>query len=415
MKIALIGPVQSGKTVYWSALYHRYRDSVTLPILTPAMLRNYKAWGVTTQVGFRISIANSDLKKELARNAELLGQNPIQWPLPTRHLDQTESEVQFDFVPLKKYKNADNNHDIARSYVRSIEIYDPPGGAFSGTSQLSSEIVDQIKTCDAAVIFLPMDHILPAVRVDEIDSEIISRAYQKMLIGPIKDVMMGIKENANYDDVFPVCFVISKADECLADEFGNVSNFLYDEDYGLIKKLSRENPDIMMCVCPISVMDQKTKLFRAMNLEWPFLFSAAATIFRNHIVLLQESEDDLERAGDFLEEARREEIEADDLEDKAKELAAQNMWRRFRAWMRGEKVSLYRNSAAKVAREAARKYQISAAFTTQAGRKIQLSRDDQSLASDVWLSLSVEGKARKIAILRNGEIVNNISSTMNTA
>jgi hypothetical protein len=224
-------------------------------------------------VVFRLTVADADLDKELAANARLLSDRPIKmWPEKTDHLKEANLNIRFDFIPL--------NGKSARTYERDIELYDPAGGAFTKHHQASQKILDKLCECSAGIAFFPADTILKAVNIDdpeEIDEDLLAHIREKFAVGLIIDTMMKMNEVLNEDDIFPVCFVITKLDLIPEHKFQLVNEIIYDN---IIIPFSKENKNLMICICPISVINRDTGNFKSFNLEWPFLFAAHGAIMR---------------------------------------------------------------------------------------------------------------------------------------
>ena len=394
MKIALLGVSGSGKTVYFSSLYHRFRNVKELPHLTPHQRAEYHRQGVNTQVGFRLSVKEIKLDGELAANASLLTQRPMDWPEKTDRLNNGTIDVQFDFVPLHHVSRGENwvfsgddserqsrepiGHD-ARSYMREIEFYDPAGGAFTGENRAAKEIEAELQSCDMAIAFLPIDKLLDVVMdIDdpaEIDDDLLAEIKADFVFGRVTEVMQSMNKAVDNNDMFPVCFVLSKSDLIPESKIELVNRIVYDR---IIVPFSKTHKKLMVCACSISVVDADTGYFKAKNLEWPFLFAAGSTILRNSYNEMEEADEDFQRA--------------EDAQSRASEIAGQAWWRR--AWLavwEGERESAYR--------ERAREY------TTDAGRKVKHARDDKELAHDIWSSVAAEQKQRGVHVFLAGESV----------
>jgi hypothetical protein len=387
MKIALLGAPRSGKTVYFSALYYKFRNVIGLPTLTPAERAAYRRRGINQRIGFRLRIPETKLDAELGEKAALLAQRPISdWPDPTEELDKASVEIQLDFVPLGR------SRIDGRSYQRTLEIYDPTGEAFRGRHPKSETIVGGVETCDIAVVFLPAESILEASTGDQIDDDDIARVGSLLLLGRIHEILKNINGKIDGDDTLPVCFVVSKYDMITERDEAAINSIVYNK---ILVPFSEEHQNLMICVCPISVLDPATGNFKALSLEWPFLFAVGGTIFRNSRDLTRDADADLEKA-------RLEEMQALAAEQKAAELLAlrrRSLWSRFVQWTKdGEFVGASRRAAA-ILRQAEREY------TTSAGRKVKHAQDDAALARDIWSSIAVEGRRRGVYVLMNGKRV----------
>jgi hypothetical protein len=395
MKIALLGAASSGKTVYFSALYYRYRNVVSLPRLSASQRADYSRKRINKQIGFRLRIDSTDLDAELSAKAELLMQRPItNWPDSTDGLDKADIQIQFDFVPISKSSTethgpgfvmmddrsqSDTIRPSPRSYQRSIEIYDPSGGALKGKHRESEDILSKLETCDIAIVFLPADKLLDAINTDDPDGDELNRASTDFLMGKITEILAKMKKRLGNNDTFPVCFIVSKFDEIPQDKVDIVNNLVYDQ---LLIPFSEENPEFMICICPISIVDPVTHNFKARNLEWPFLFAAGGTIFRNSQVLRKEAKE--AEALSAKAEARASELLA---------LRRRSLWQRFSRWIDDDFVTVGSQRRA------------AAAHYDNAGRKVMLAANDADFARDIWSSIAAEGKDRGVYVLWGGESV----------
>jgi hypothetical protein len=366
MKIALLGASRSGKTVYFSGLSYKFRHSVAFIPLSPDQLKGYADLGVSRRVGFRMGPTSAGLEKSFTRNSELFSQRPIvEWPEPTEDLDRSKVDIHFKFCAVE----FEGLHDI-ESHKRTIELYDPTGEALAGIHERSDSIVKDLITCDIAIAFLPANVIAECVEDNDLTA-----LQNRILMGTIIDIVMQARKRMKSNDILPICFVISKSDilENRHENFINDMNrMLYDN---LIVPFSNENPNIMLCVCPTSVVDPETGNFRASNLEWPFLFAAGGTIFRNSIVRRDEAK--LARNA-----ARR-------AEDDAEELRQSGWWNRFTKFIQGDGVNARLRRAA--------------SFYDESGRLVGEADDDHELAKSAWSSLAIEGKARGVRIFMEGK------------
>lgn len=366
MKIALLGASRSGKTVYFSGLSYKFRHSVAFIPLSPNEIEAYSRLGVSRRVGFRMGITSASLEQTLSRNAELFSQRPIiEWPDPTEDLDRSNVDIHFKFCDVEF-----EGLRAIESHKRTIELYDPAGEALSGSHTDSEKIVKQLSTCDIAIAFLPANVIAECVEDNDLTA-----LQNRILMGKIVDIVMQTRKHMKSNDILPFCFVISKSDilENRHENFINDMNrMLYDQ---LIIPFSDENPNIMLCVCPTSVVDPETGNFRACNLEWPFLFAAGGTIFRNSIVRRDE-------ATAARKEAQREDAAAE-------EQRQSGWWNRFTKYIQGDGVNARRRRAA--------------SYYDESGRLVDEADDDHELAKSTWSSLAIEGKARGVRIFMEGK------------
>jgi hypothetical protein len=412
-QFALLGGPSSGKTTGWAAAFHEFREAVSAPPLTSSLKAQYRRWNVKKQIGFRMRIPDGELKMELQKNSQLLDERPIrQWPgSTTRLLDNSQVDIQFDFVDIES--DSEQGHRPVKSYTRQFKIFDPPGGVFTGRHELSAQTLKQLATCDGAIAFLPMDIILNALGPEPVEEDAIKLAVKQLVLAPVHGVLREMRQRGHYGDIFPVCCVISKSDICDQAQFGRVEDFLYNPDYGVISRLSADNPDMMLCVVPVSIVNPETGSFKAMNLQWPFLFAAAATIFRNHVELMAKADSDQQRAQDYDGQAAAYEGKACDFDAAAARLRQSGWFSRFASWWAtGERVGTIRDLAARERREAAEKWEAAQSYRNSAGRKVQLAADDKELARDTWSALAVEGRHRNVKVFLGGRGVEDISLLM---
>lgn len=365
MKIALLGASDSGKTVYLSGLSYKFRNAVTFDRLSSSELAHYRKMQVNRRVGFKISVSSAELERMLANNISRLSERPItRWPKPTVKLDKTRIDCVF------KFRDVEGENESIDQYARAIDIFDPTGGALAGAHEESDNIVSSLCSCDVCIVFLPSDVIIECAEYDDID-----QLRNRLLFGKVDDIIKRTLENLDKDDPLPVCFVISKADKLdnlPQNVINKVNELLYDR---IITSFSEENPNIMLCVCPTSVRDPQTGNFQARNLEWPFLFAAGGTIFRNSFELEAKARQDRQRA--------------DRIEQEAEQQRHSGWWNRFIMWANGDGVNA--------------KHRLAAAYYNQAGRLIDEAEDDRELARNAWNSLAIEGKARNVRVFMKGK------------
>jgi hypothetical protein len=363
MKIALLGAPASGKTVYFSGLAYKFRNAIAFRRLAGAEAEAYRRAQVSRQLGLRISVSSSDLEHSLSENVKLLSQRPIdQWPDPTTDLDRSIIQCQFNFRDIGAGKDRS-----PESYSRTIELYDPPGEVFRGGHSDSDDIVEELGSCDMFVAFLPGDRIVECARQEDADL-----LQNELLLGKIVDIMMDVRQRMPKKDILPLCFVISMADLVTKDLVDTVNRMVYDE---LLIPFSEEHPNLLICVCPVSVLDPSSGSFRAFNLEWPFLFAAGGTIFRNSLDLRKE-------ASSAQSAARR-------AEQRAQEIVGGGWWNRFKQFMKGEGAGVQRRRAQ--------------SYRNEFGRLISEADDDRALARNVWSSIAIEGRWRNVRVFMEGD------------
>lgn len=144
----------------------------------------------------------------------------------------------------------------------------------------------------------------------------------------------------------------------------------------IVVPFSRRNRNLTLCVCPVSVIDPVSGNFEASNLEWPFLFAAAGTVFRNSLALRE----DADQARAYAQEEQR---RADELSNEGWS------WNRFKSWWNDDGVSARRKRAA--------------THLGKFGRLVGEAEDDRKLAKEAWAALGIEGKARQVRIFSDGQ------------
>lgn len=376
MKIALVGPSKSGKTVYFTGLYMQFRNSMAFLPLTEERKARYRKMNADKRLRFRIGIDKPALERELRDNSEKLNKRPIEandWPPPTEELNNADVNVHLDFERIsKKDDGSDSEH-----FHREISIYDPPGEVMSGRHDESSEIIGSLSKCDILMIMLPSDKLIEIFKDHdkEYDSdEDINRMISDALyLGKIDEMIASVREKLPEGDILPICLLITKADQIQLHE--NATQFINQRLYNdIIIPFSKRpgNENIMVCTCPVSILNPKRNVFSPMNLEWPFLFSLGGTILRNSQILMHESDN-------FEESAQEAEAEVE-------RIAGLGFWKRnflFLRKARHRRAALQNRSIA--------------------GRKIRESRDDEQLAKNVWATLATEAKANGVRIFKAGE------------
>ncbi len=367
MKIALLGPQKSGKTVYFSGLSYRFRDNISFIPLSPKQILEYEQIGVARRVGLHIEIGSSRLDRTLTDNMGLLAELPDgDWPSPTEDLEQSSISCNFKFCDI----NMPGLTDID-VHCRDIELFDPAGDAISGKHIDSDVIVKKLGTCDAVIVFLDSKQVIENLEYNDIN-----KLRFRLNLGKISQIINDTAKNIPREEILPVCFVLSKFDlvtnlnETLIKQF---EVCVYDM---ILKPFSVENTNIMLCVCPTSVIDAESGRFRAHNLEWPFLFAAGGTIFRNSLALRDKADDSWERA-------RHAEASAD-------ELANSGWWTRMWKYLDGDGVKVRRQRAAY--------------FRNDHGRLVTSADDDLEFSKNIWKSLAIEGSARGVRIYRGGKM-----------
>lgn len=368
MKIALLGPTDSGKTVYFAALARKYQNFVGFRPLPAAEQAFYRQAKVDRRLALQIEFTNAEHEAFINTQVGLLSRRPIsEWPDATLDLDGSDIRTIFHFA------DAFDVETPVDQYRREIAIYDPPGGALSGRHMASAQIVQQLKTCDVAIVFLPAELLLEAVEANDADQVLNGASF-----GKIREIIEACASKLGQEkakETLPVCFVISKADKLQnlpENVINDVSDMLYNH---IIKPLSRSNPNMIICVCPVSVIDPSTGNFEASNLEWPFLFAAAGTVFRNSFLVRDQADVSREKA-------------------KAAEAAAEALrsegwtWNRLKAWWNDDGV-----------RDRMRR---AAAYSTDYGRLVGQYEDDRALAKVCWRALGIEGKARQVRVVTEG-------------
>lgn len=369
MKIALLGPSASGKTVYFSGLAYKYRNFIGFRPLSKRDSEFYRREDVRRRVALQLGFLNSEHEREINNHISLLAQRPIrEWPEATIDLDKSDLRTEFHFT------DAFDEDDPIETFLRSIAIYDPPGEALVGRHQDSKDIVESLCGCDVAMAFLPADLIIDAAESDDAD-RVLNGAY----FGKIKEIILSCAakiERDDANDIMPVCIVVSKAD-LLQNLPENVINDVRDMLYNqIIKPFSKTNSKLMICVCPVSVLNPADGNFEASNLEWPFMFAVAGSIYRNSLVLR-----------DKAAAARK---SGEESEKSAQDLRSQGLtWERFLAWANNNG-----------ARERTKRAQ---SYFSQYGRLVAEAEDDRALAKAALMALSVEGQARQVKIYIKGK------------
>jgi hypothetical protein len=144
MKIGLVGPQESGKTVYFTGLAYRFGDEIGFGELSPKERSAYRRLKVKQRVGIQVSFTENQIQTHLQKGISFLQKLPFEdsnWSVPTRTWNNTELSCVFRFQEWKVIDTQDNEH-IDDEFTRIFDIYDPAGGAISGLHDSSDEIID---------------------------------------------------------------------------------------------------------------------------------------------------------------------------------------------------------------------------------------------------------------------------------
>jgi GTPase SAR1 family protein len=371
MKIALIGPKDAGKTSYISALYLMFRNIIASPPLTRSQKIAYEKFNINTHVGFRLSVGNADIDRELGLNANLMSKDPIEFPKPTKYLEKADLSAQFDFIPLNGHADGVSR----QSYTRKIDLFDPPGEAFSNELTNSEAIIDDIAECDCGMVFFPVDIItdeLSGKSVDDLSERQLKKINQSFALGGVAQALSKMNNKFEDGDIFPVCFVLTKCDLIPQGQRGEVLEFMYDQ---LLAPFSSENKNLLVCIIPIHVQDPKENVFQSFNIEWPFLFSAWGIILRKAKRLMRESASAVKMGELYERQANR--------------LQASNWAVKLWTYISDGDTS---TSLRTTARE----------YASDAQDLTKLAEEEKELASHIQGCISNQFKYRDIGVLMNG-------------
>lgn len=366
MKIALLGPRYAGKTAYFSGLYSMFRNRVAMQKLSGEELQHYLSIYGTQRANFQLSIFDYSQEKILSEYSQMLRSRPVVWPDSTLSMDKTTvtCRFRFDDVSINRTQNSTN-------FEREFTIFDPAGSVVQGFHEDGESIKNELLTCDVCMVFIPSDILLDAVEMDDADA-----LQHDLGLGIVTEIIQATQKKLNErDDIFPVCIVISKGDLLRDGDIQRINNMLYNN---FIIPYSEENPNLMLCVCPISVINPNTGTFKGKNLEWPFIFAAGGTIFRNSVALARDASD-----------VR---FKADQAKTLAENLKKESWWTRLKTYVADgvrvgaleEQVKQYRSSH---------------------GRLIEAAQDDRDFAKNLWTSLAIEGKARNVVVMMDGKTI----------
>lgn len=343
MKIALLGARAVGKTSYFSGLYREVSSSTFLPQLSASQMHHARGEGQSLQSGLQISVEGA-LKKDFEIYSKNLASNPPVFPPRSIDVDRLDLNVVFQFRKI-----AENTRTSA--FHRRISFIDHAGGALHAAVDNWEAITAELDTADVFITFIDATAILtldPAER------------NERLGLGAIEDMIRKLRARIDEFDIIPIVFVVSKFDEVFADPAGQarVTRFLHEE---FIKPYSEQWGNVAIFVCPIAVLDPKTGAFSGMNLKWPFLFAAGATVLRNSFLLYAQME---------REKAAQRGMEAE--AETRKRLRKESPFKRLRLWFNeGFKTAdTFQNRADD--------------YRRQARRSLEASEDDKELASLVW-------------------------------
>ncbi|PVM88397.1 hypothetical protein DDF62_14460 [Caulobacter radicis] len=343
MKIALLGARAVGKTSYFASLYREVSSSTFLPLLDAAQMRDARGKGQSLQSGLQISV-QGQLKRDFELYSKNLASNPPVFPPRSIDIDTLDLNVVFQFRKI-----GENTRTSA--FHREISFIDHAGGALHAAVDGWERITAELDTADVFITFIDATAILTLDPTER---------NERLGLGAIGDMIRKLRERIDEFDIIPIVFAVSKFDEVQADPDGEarVMRFLHEE---FIKPYSEQWGNVAIFVCPIAVLDPKTGGFSPMNLKWPFMFAAGATVLRNSFLLYARME---------REKAAQRGMEAE--AETRRRLRRESPFKRLRLWFNeGFKTADTFQSRADD-------------YRRQARRSLKASEGDKELASLVW-------------------------------
>jgi len=261
--ICLLGSRRTGKTVYLGGLYHYYGDTDNNYNNTP----------------FYIYPSNSEGRAMLGDFASGIGRKPPILPAGTIGLKPFPIELNVEF---ETYSNTE-------TITKSLNIIDHEGKALLGSDDENEaenfdEIIKKMKTYDAFICFLSCEHLLNSDLIDQY-------AAWNVIKNIIKSVSSKIAFTAGSNDFLPVTIVISKFD--LAEKEEREEEII-DKVSKLIKKFSKQTPNVAFMICPMNVLrvdeqDEWEEEPQPSNIAAPFLFTSKGVILRNAVFLKEQA------------------------------------------------------------------------------------------------------------------------------
>lgn len=390
MKIAMIGVPGTGKTIYFTGLYREYSNDIGFLPLGETTYDYLDSLGIEQRMMFEVRITNFRQRQDFADMAEMLGKDPIEdYPPKTSSLNDLNLRINFKFQDIEDGLKGRRH---ARSHRREFTFYDPPGETFLDNDQeLSESTLYELNASDAFMIMLPCDLIVARISRSKnplLDAERIVRDLSfDLRLGAASDMLNALRERKLYyeNPIFPVCFVLTKADYLNDTVTDVVNEIIYN---GLMRAFSLDNSDAVVCVAPISVIDGPNQRFEPVGLRWPFAFVAGGA-------LLGKSHEEASDAEDYYDRAR-------ETRENAKSKSAKvwkDPWGRLEDFMRDGRTADHDRADANLYESSADDY---------AGN----ARKERELAERVWNSILTEGYHEGVRIFIQGTEINDIDELL---
>jgi len=390
MKIGLLGVESAGKTSYFGGVYREYANTSSFPSLTPRRVRQLERAGAENVMKFCVDPKDTEQEKFLIDVSRRMGNIPMQYPESTENPNNYDLSINIGFRPVKRYEKSND-----KEFRRDITIYDPPGEAYEGRGALSELVRKGLSSCDGLLVFLPSNIICEALLhvKGEDDDEGFDYACGKirdeLRLGRLRQILDEIIPHKS-NDLLPICFVLSQFDEITEHlEFNDTLTSLFNEAVydNVIMPFSTDYKNLIVCVTPVTVQsrakisisddEEPRSIFRAYNLEWPFLFALGGVIYRNSIR-------EWERSSNYNDEA-------DSYKRKEEALRSRS---RIGRWWRGVRHNEYLSSYASSG-ETRRRW---------ANEHAAKHSEDVMLAKEIWSKFAAEGENRLVRVYSEGEL-----------
>ena len=281
MKIGLVGTPGSGKTTFFASIYHEYRSNV-FPAPADGEISGYVP--DAADLNMSVKPVGTELDATLKALSKFFSKPAItkdDWPDGNVELDKRGIDVTYFFrTPRSEFK-------------RRFTFYDPPGGIFTGVQPPSviDSLTSQIRTCDAAIVFLPALDIL-RVSGDRttIDKRTATSLRSELGLGIIRDTLehWGRERPDAGQTGFPITFILSQADAIPERQVDGIMDFLY----GYTREVTAAFERLIVCTTFVSLIERVGALdvYAPTNIEIPFVFSTAGAILRHMNELILEAE-----------------------------------------------------------------------------------------------------------------------------
>ena len=384
MKLGLVGPKSAGKTAYLSGLCARFENQIAMRPLRATEFVALQNAGATEQMMFGLTLlAPNQLISAFKSNKALILANPItDWPDPTKSLNALELQLRLQFRSIGHEPGVTT---AVREHKKSLKFIDPAGEALDGSLPAEHEpTIEALEDCDVLMFLLDgalLEHLLgPEPASPKREEAIRSTLQEALQFDLIRKLSHRMRARMRDSDVLPVSVVITKSDQISEAALRRIDEYLYDD---VLLPFSEQNPNLLMCVCPISVYDPDYKAFSPQLLEWPFVFCVGGALMRQALAHKR-------AAASAASTASYKRSEANRLEALASGDPLKRLW-----------VLLFEEPfvTADDKRGSARHYE------GEAEKEGRMSASERSLGVEVWRQLATAGGALGVKLWQNGRRV----------